>query len=67
MSNDKNRITETCLRCGTVFNFEDPHTEFVRRDFVDKPRPARVEHLCQECWQAYVEDFLGEEFEYHLD
>ncbi len=38
------------------------HTEIVRRDFVDRPRPSRVERLCPDCWETYVEDFLDEDF-----
>ena len=43
------------------------HTELVRRDFVDRPRPARVERLCTDCWATYVGDFLDEDFESTLD
>lgn len=42
-----------CARCGTRFSMTDDHTEIVRRDFVGEPRPAKVEHLCAECWRAY--------------
>ncbi|MFB6087980.1 MAG: hypothetical protein ABEJ85_05615 [Haloarculaceae archaeon] len=52
-----------CARCGDAFRLDEDHTEVVRRDFVDIPRPSRVEHLCRSCWQAYVENFLGEEFD----
>lgn len=51
-----------CERCGTEFPMATDHTEIVRRDFVDRPRPSRVERLCPDCWAAYVEDFLGEDF-----
>lgn len=57
----------TCKRCGSVFPAATSHTEIVRRDFVDVPRPARVERLCVECWRTYVEEFLGEDFESLLE
>ena len=62
---DMDRGTDTieCVRCGTNFAYEAPHTELVRRDFQDYPRPAVVEYLCEGCWRAYVEEFLGDEFE----
>ena len=49
-----------CKRCEDRIPFEHDHTEIVRRNFRDRPRPAIVEHLCRDCWQAYVEDFLGQ-------
>lgn len=55
--------TLECARCGATFDLTDAHTELVRRDFVGMPRSPRQEYLCEECWRAYVEDFLGEEFE----
>ena len=56
-----------CERCGRTFDFERPHTEIVRRDFVDAPEPAVVEYLCTRCWRSYVEEFLDEEFERELE
>lgn len=55
--------TYTCARCGTEFPHDTEHTEIVRRDFVDVPRPSQVERLCRDCWAAYVTEFLGNEFE----
>lgn len=56
--------TVECARCETTFDHSTPHTELVRRDFLETPRPSRVEYLCPKCWRAYVEEFLGEAFEY---
>lgn len=56
-----------CARCGTTFSKTAAHTELVRRDFVEVPQPSRVERLCRECWEAYVSEFLGEEFEEVVD
>jgi len=55
--------TYECSRCGTEFPGTADHTEIVRRDFVEVPRPSRVERLCADCWQAYVTEFLGQDFE----
>lgn len=55
--------THTCARCGTDFPITAEHTELVRRDFVDVPRPSQVERLCRDCWEAYVTEFLGDDFE----
>ena len=52
-----------CARCGGSFPLQTPHTELVRRDFVEAPRPSTVEHLCRDCWRRYVEEFLGEEWQ----
>jgi len=52
-----------CARCGTAFSQTAHHTEIVRRDFVEMPRPTRIERLCVDCWEAYVSDFLGRDFE----
>lgn len=52
-----------CTRCGTEFSKTSVHTALVRRDFVEVPQPSRVERLCRDCWEAYVGEFLGEEFE----
>lgn len=57
----------TCDRCGTEFPITTPHTEIVRRDLVDVPRPSRIERLCTDCWEEYVEDFLGRDFEAVLE
>ena len=51
-----------CTRCGGQFPLERDHTEIVRRDFVEVPRPTRVEYLCADCWRVYVEEFLGNEW-----
>lgn len=51
-----------CARCEVRFPLEQDHTEIVRRDFVEIPRPTRVEYLCTDCWRAYVEEFVGEEW-----
>jgi hypothetical protein len=55
--------TFDCGRCGTEFPVTATHTELVRRDFVDYPRPARVERLCADCLKTYVEEFLGREYD----
>lgn len=55
-----------CTRCGTEFSKTSVHTELVRRDFVEVPQPSRVERLCRDCWEAYVGEFLGGEFEAEL-
>ncbi|MFB6153433.1 MAG: hypothetical protein ABEJ27_04190 [Halodesulfurarchaeum sp.] len=52
-----------CERCADTFALDQPHTEIVRRDFIDRPRPSKLEHLCLDCWEQYVEGFLDEEFE----
>lgn len=52
-----------CARCGTEFPKTAAHTEIVRRDFVEVPQPSRVERLCGDCWEAYVAEFLDEEFD----
>lgn len=59
--------TYSCDRCGTTFPIDATHTEIVRRDFVGTPRPTRIERLCVDCWEAYVEEFLGRDFEAVLD
>lgn len=51
-----------CVRCGMDFPNDTPHTEIVRRDFVDVPQPSRVERLCRDCWERYDSEFLGEDF-----
>jgi hypothetical protein len=51
-----------CARCGTEFPITEHHTEVVRRDFVERPRPSRVERLCGDCWRTYVEECLGGDF-----
>lgn len=56
--------TYTCRRCNGEFPQTARHTEIVRRNFVEVPRPARIERLCWDCLEAYVEEFLGEEFEH---
>lgn len=61
MGIDTDRIE--CSRCGDRFAFEEPHTELVRRDFVDAPQPPSIDYLCRDCWRAYIETFLGNEFE----
>jgi hypothetical protein len=55
--------TYECERCETAFPATANHTEFVRRDFVEIPRPTRIERLCSDCWEAYVSEFLGAEFD----
>ena len=55
--------TYECSRCGTDFSRTAPHTEIVRRDFVDTPQPPHVQHLCGDCWEAYVADFLDDDFD----
>ena len=57
----------TCDRCGTGFPITATHTEIVRRDFVDVPRPACIERLCTDCWKAYVVEFLGRDFDAVLE
>lgn len=52
----------TCERCGATFAVDAPHTEIVRRDFVGVPRPSRIERLCRDCWETYVEEFLEADF-----
>jgi hypothetical protein len=59
--------TFECGRCGTGFAMTANHTEIVRRDFVDVPRPARIERLCRGCWRSYVEQFLDRDFDAVLD
>ena len=56
-----------CVRCGREFPGFDRHTEIVRRDFVEVPHPPHIERFCRNCWEAYVTDFLGEDFEGLLD
>jgi hypothetical protein len=56
-----------CERCGSTISLDDPHTEIVRRDFVDRPEPATVERLCLDCWRRYVEGFLGAEFDREIE
>jgi hypothetical protein len=53
----------TCERCGSDFPLTTNHTEVVRRDFVETPRPSRIERFCEDCWRVYVEDFLDRDFE----
>lgn len=55
--------TYRCERCAESFPVGARHTEIVRRDFVEVPRPSRIERLCADCWESYVADFLGEDFE----
>ena len=57
----------TCERCGIDIPRTANHTEIVRRDFVDVPRPARIERLCADCWRAYIEEFLSLDFEERLE
>lgn len=57
----------TCSRCGTAFPMTARHTEIVRRDFVEVPRPSRVERLCADCWTAYVEEFLGRDLDAEME
>jgi hypothetical protein len=52
-----------CAWCEAAFPMGADHTEIVRRDFVDHPRPSRVERLCPDCWATYVGEFLGVGFE----
>jgi|GEM_PF-2013468 len=52
-----------CARCGSAFSPTADHTEIVRRDFVELPRPTRIERLCANCWEAYVSEFLGRDFD----
>jgi len=52
-----------CARCGAAFSPTADHTEIVRRDFVGCPRPTRIERLCVDCWDDYVSDFLGGDFD----
>ena len=63
MPGEPHETTEKCERCEETFVFEAPHTELVRRDFLDVPQPASVEYLCKDCWRAYVEEFLDDEFD----
>ncbi|QSG10914.1 hypothetical protein HSBGL_0479 [Halapricum desulfuricans] len=58
--------TFECARCGATFDTGTSHTELVRRDFVDRPRPSKIERLCPDCWRAYVDDFLDRDFEAEL-
>lgn len=51
-----------CARCGTDFPMAKPHTEIVRRDFVEVPQPSCIERLGYDCWEAYITEFLGDEF-----
>lgn len=59
--------TYTCARCDAEFSRTARHTEIVRRNFIEVPQPARIERLCWDCFEAYVEEFLGEAFEYRAD
>lgn len=56
-----------CAWCGPAFLITSRHTELVRRDFVEVPQPSRIERLCGACWRAYVDEFLGSDFEATLD
>lgn len=60
---DGNLPTHTCSRCGTAFAITTQHTEIVRLDFVDTPHPPCLERLCADCWEAYIEEFLGQDFD----
>ncbi|ADE02076.1 small CPxCG-related zinc finger protein (plasmid) [Haloferax volcanii DS2] len=64
---ERNLTTYTCSRCGTAFPITTQHTEIVRRDFVNTPQPPCLERLCAECWKAYIEEFLGRDFDGGLD
>lgn len=64
---DGDRPTYECARCGRTFGATATHTEVVRRDFVDVPRPTRIERLCADCWERYVTDFLGGDFDALVD
>ena len=64
---DGDRPTYECGRCGAAFPATADHTEIVRRDFVDVPRPTRIERLCADCWEAYVTEFVGGDFDALLD
>ncbi|MFC6974261.1 hypothetical protein ACFQL1_05665 [Halomicroarcula sp. GCM10025709] len=55
--------TYECGRCREPFPGTANHTELVRRDFVDRPRPSQIDRLCPECWAAYVGEFLGRDFD----
>lgn len=55
--------THECTRCQTEFAFRSAHTKIERRDFIDLPRPSKIEYLCTACWRAYIDDFLGLEQE----
>jgi hypothetical protein len=55
--------TYECGRCGETFPGTANHTELVRRDFVDRPRPTRIDRLCLDCWETYVAEFLDRDFE----
>ncbi|MFB6305030.1 MAG: hypothetical protein ABEH47_07680 [Haloferacaceae archaeon] len=57
------RATYECARCGTEFSMTVPHTEIVRRDFVEVPQPSRIDRLCRDCWEAYVAEFLDRDFD----
>lgn len=56
-----------CTRCQTEFPVTAEHTEIVRRDFVEVPQPSRIERLCRDCWETYIVDFLGQDFEALVD
>jgi hypothetical protein len=64
---EQNLKTHTCSRCGTDFPITARHTEIVRRDFVNTPQPPCLERLCADCWEAYIEEFLGRDFDGVLD
>lgn len=59
--------THECARCARDFPEFDPHTEIVRRDFVEEPHPPQIERFCRDCWEAYVTEFVGDSFEDLLD
>ena len=61
MAGDSTRYD--CARCGRPFPPTADHTEIVRRDLVERPRPMRVERFCADCWEAYVSEFLDEDFD----
>lgn len=48
-----------CERCDAEFRIPESHTEIVRRDFIEEPKPSKIEHLCGNCRREYVEEFLG--------
>jgi hypothetical protein len=60
---DGEPTTYECERCEASFPATANHTEIVRRDFVEVPRPTRIERLCSDCWESYVSEFLGGDFE----